>query len=332
MTSSNLLSREELDALLRAFTGVDTDEWEERGVNPKDKGPGHYGFTRQERTLYSQLPMLELIHHRFVPGFAKHLQQEFHPSARVSIEAMKSLKFRDFLKTCNLPTSFHFVRMLPLQGQILVSFDASLVFVLVDNFFGSRAPVPALAGKQEFTLTELRVIGKTLSMLFEDLKDSWLSLLEVQFRPLSTETNPDFVNQIDPDETLLLTTFDIDFDRRGGQLQIGIPLSTLEPVMNRLNSNFQGSPHARDQEWSQQFQGRIQSVQVEIGGTLGSASVPLRDLLDMKPGDFIPLNMPEQAVLDVEGVPLLWGELGIHNGKNAIKIRGTIDHTGIRSK
>ena len=50
------------------------------------------------------------------------------------------------------------------------------------------------------------------------------------------------------------------------------------------------------------------------------ASPRLRDILNMQPGDVIPVDLPEQVLLRANGVPAFTVKLGAHKGKLAFQV------------
>ena len=61
---------------------------------------------------------------------------------------------------------------------------------------------------------------------------------------------------------------------------------------------------------------------MEVSSELGYAELSFKDILKLKPGDVIPLDVAEELTLFAEGVPILKGTFGASNGKNSLKITG----------
>jgi flagellar motor switch protein FliM len=61
-------------------------------------------------------------------------------------------------------------------------------------------------------------------------------------------------------------------------------------------------------------------AEVEISSTLTEATLTIEDLLHVRPGDIIPIELPDQVELNIEDIPLFRGKFGTMNGQNAIKI------------
>ena len=59
---------------------------------------------------------------------------------------------------------------------------------------------------------------------------------------------------------------------------------------------------------------------MELVCNFGTAPVTLRDIVDMRVGDMIPLNVPELLTAAVDGVPVFEGRQGTKNGHYALKV------------
>ena len=64
---------------------------------------------------------------------------------------------------------------------------------------------------------------------------------------------------------------------------------------------------------------------MEISGTIADTEISLRDVFMLRPGDVIPVTMPEQVTLKVDGVSMFNGRFGVHKGHNAVKVVGRFD-------
>ena len=65
---------------------------------------------------------------------------------------------------------------------------------------------------------------------------------------------------------------------------------------------------------------QLHDAEIELSSVLAQRSISLRDLCKLRVGDVIPLEIPRNATLKVEQMPLFSGEFGTHNGRNAIKV------------
>ena len=65
---------------------------------------------------------------------------------------------------------------------------------------------------------------------------------------------------------------------------------------------------------------QLQTANVELRAPLGHATVTLGDIVKMKNGDIIPLNVDQLISASIDGVPVLKCRYGVQNGQYALKV------------
>lgn len=317
--SEAVLSKDELDALLRGVENgeVDTRDDEYRlhdGVaRPVD-------LTAHERIVRGRMPALDMINNRFCRNLRVSLFNFLHRAVDVSFQGVRLTKFADYLQCLALPTSLNMVRVSPLRGNGLLALDAKLVFSLVETYFGGGGRISARLDGREFTAMENRVIQLTLDRCLADLKDAWSPVVAVDFEYLSSEANPQFANIVSPTEVVVASTFLLQLDDIGGELHVTLPYSMIEPIRDLLDARVQSDRDVRDDRWMSSIRSEMERAEVELHATLLETELSLGELLSLKPGDVVPVELPSLVELCAEGVPLFQGRFGVSNGNNAIKI------------
>lgn len=128
---TDLLSQDEIDALLHGVDSVDDVEDE---VESQDVNTASFDFSSQDRIVRGRMPTLELINERFARHMRISLFNMLRKTAEVSINGVQMVKFGEYQNTLYVPTSLNMVRFRPLKGTALVTMEARLVFILVENF------------------------------------------------------------------------------------------------------------------------------------------------------------------------------------------------------
>jgi flagellar motor switch protein FliM len=59
--------------------------------------------------------------------------------------------------------------------------------------------------------------------------------------------------------------------------------------------------------------------------------LPVKDVMELKAGDIIPFDMPDEVTLIAEDIPVFRGEYGMSNGNRAIKIKEVIKLEELKS-
>jgi flagellar motor switch protein FliM len=329
MAGSDLLSQDEIDALLH---GVDNGDVETNTDEVLDPGSARtYDFASQDRIVRGRLPTLEMINERFARYFRTSLFSMLRRSADISVSGVQMLKFSEFVHSLFVPTSLNITRVLPLRGKSLFVLDPKLVFSVVDNFFGGSGRFHTKIEGRDFTPTELRVIQMLLGITYRDLKTAWEPVIDLDFEYVNSEVNPQFANIVSPSEVVVVTTFNVDLEAGGGDFYICLPYSMLEPIRDLLDAGMQSDRGERDERWELAMREEVMGASVEISSILGEATLPLRAVAGLRVGDIIPLDVKDKVEVRAENLPIFRGELGVHNNSYSIKISEWIQRNNVRS-
>ena len=321
MSINDLLSQDEIDALLHGVDDGIVDTTPDETI-PKDE-VRPYDFASQDRIIRGRMPTLEMVNERFARLWRIGLFNLIRRSAELSVRGIELVKFGDYLHSLYVPTNLNLIRFKPLRGTGLVVFEPTLVFTVVDNFFGGDGRYPTRIEGREFTPTEMRVIQLMLRQVFADLKEAWGPVMAVDFDYINSEINPHFANIVSPREYVVVSKFHIELDGGGGDIHVTLPYSMLEPIRELLDAGIQSDRNDDDGSWSKLLREQLDNAEVEMSSILASRRMSLRELANLKVGDILPIDMPPQIPICVEGIPVFTGQFGISKERNAVKITST---------
>jgi flagellar motor switch protein FliM len=319
VSSQEILNQDEIDALIH---GVDNGAV----VTEVESEPGearNYDFATQVRIVRGRMPTLEMINERFARLYRISLFNMLRRTPEISVGAVQMSKFSEYVHSLKVPTNLNMVHIKPLRGTALFIIDPTLVFAVVDNFFGGTGRYAKIEGR-EFTATEYRIIQMLLKAAFIDVKEAWSHVFGVDFEYLNSEINPHFANIVSPTEIVVITTFHIELDGGGGDMHITMPYSMIEPLREMLDAGVQSDRVEHDERWLQSLREEIEDADVELSAWLGNSRISLKELLNLKPGDVISTDFNGKATLLAEDVPIFKGQFGASRGQQAVKLETRI--------
>lgn len=314
--ADDILSQEEVDALLRGVTGEEDtadEEYDASAVRPYDIG-------RQERIVRGRMPTLEILNERFARNLRIALFNFMRRNAEISVGPIKVQKYGDFIRNLVVPTNLNLIQMKPLRGTGLFIFDPDFVFLVVDNLFGSDGRYHVRVEGRDFTPTEQRIIQRLLDVVFEEYQKAWKPVFECEFAYIRSEMNTQFANIATPTEVVVSFTFKIELGAGGGDFHVCLPYSMIEPIRDLLYSSMQADRIEADNLWLSLLRRQVQQAEVDLVAHLGGTEVRLGDVVNLKAGDVISLDIPEAVIAEVDGVPVLECKYGILNGQYALKV------------
>lgn len=314
--ADDILSQEEVDALLRGVTGEEDDG--EDDVDPS--AVRSYDIGRQERIVRGRMPTLEIINERFARNLRIALYNFMRRNAEISVGPIRVQKYSEFIRNLVVPTNLNMIQMKPLRGTGLFIFDPNFVFLVVDNLFGSDGRYHVRVEGRDFTPTEQRIIQRLLDVVFEEYEKAWKPVFECEFSYMRSEMNTQFANIATPTEVVVAYTFKIELGAGGGDFHVCFPYSMIEPIRDMLYSSMQTDRIESDTRWSSLLRKQLHDADVNLVATLGNAQITLGDILNLKTGDVISLDIPEAIIASVDNVPVLECKYGILHGQYALKV------------
>ncbi len=325
MSTADLLSQDEIDALLHGVDEGDVDtRHEDEELNSYARP---YDFNSQERIVRGRMPTLEMVNERFARYFRIALFNFLRRSAEISVSGIQVQKFSEFIQSLFVPTNLNVIRMSPLRGRALIVMEPRLVFTAVDNFFGGGGQFYNKVEGREFTPTEMRIIRLILDMIFKDLAEAWKPVMDIEFEYINSEVNPQFANIVSPSEIVVISTIHVELEGGGGDINIAMPYTMIEPIRELLDAVTSDRGEVDDGRWQEALRGEIIRSEVTLTSKLTEKQMLISEVIELKKGDVIPIDMPESVLLEVENVPVFRGKLGLSDGNYAIEIlnKVTID-------
>ncbi len=315
--NEQILTQDEVDALLQGISG-ESDSLAPEAA--EEGGVRRYDLVSQDRIVRERMPTLDIVAERFAKNIRAGLFGFIRKSPEVAIGPMHVHKYSAFLREIAVPTNFNIVSIKPLRGLGLVVCDPPLVFAVIDTLFGGAGKYPTRIEGRDFSATEQKIIRRLLDVIMADYKRAWEGIYPLELEYVRSEMQPQFANVATAAEMVVSTSFTLEIGEASGQIHFCIPYSTFEPIRDVLYSTMQGGSNAPDRRWVNLMTQQIQSAEVELVAELAQAPATVEQLLALKAGDFIELDLRQAIQAKVAGVPVLDCHYGTSNGKYALKV------------
>lgn len=315
--NQQILSQDEVDALLQGITGE--SQKLEQDDAPKE-GIRDYNLAQQERIVRGRMPTMEIINERFARNIRVGLFNFIRKSPEVSVGGIKVQKYSAFLREIVVPTNFNIMAVRPLRGSGLIVCDPTLVFAVIDALFGGAGKFHTRIEGRDFSATEQRIIRRLVEVISEEYKRSWQGIYPVELDYQRSEMQPQFANVATPSEIVVCCSFTLEIGDTSGTIHFCIPYATLEPIRDVLFSSIQGDSAEPDRRWVKLLTQQIQSAEVDLVAELGHAPATVEQLLALKPGDFIELDLAKIIQAKIDGVPVFEAYYGTSDNKYALRV------------
>ena len=291
------LSQEEIDKLLNAFN---TGELNANDLNetPK-KSVKNYDFARPSKFSKDHLRTLEIIFENYGRLLSTNLPAYLRKNVQVEVMNAEANTYSEFANALSNPVLLGVVNFAPLEGNVIIELATNLGFAMVDRMLGGGGN--PLVKPRDFTEIELIIIERILEICTNLMVDPWESVVAIEPHLERIETNSQFAQFISPSEMTAIVTLNIKVGSVEGLMNMCIPFSCVEPVIDKLNTKYWYSSMKQSEAGSYQenIEAIIDRAQIPVRAMLGRSSISVNDFMNIQIGDIIKLDTKVEDELEV---------------------------------
>jgi len=318
MSTREVLSESELDALMDSVSSGDVDI--DEGGSEQNSQP--FDFSTRKQVLLAQMPALETLNEKHSLAFTQTIRELFKVPVEVEIGDIQLTKLDEAIGRISEPSGINVLNIAPLRGASFVVLPGDLLSFFVDGYFGGT---PGNAAREQLTRinltpTERRINDLLLEKFLHTLVAAWVDKIALSTEIASFETNPDFVQVGSPGEQALLFPFVIQVGEWKSAIDWIVPYAAFEPLRPKLGSPAVSSTIEPGNNWEGFFRRELLSIELEVQGVFTTRNVSIAEVLSLKQGSIVPLKMPSEVSVWIEGQLISNGEHGALNGNKSIKV------------
>lgn len=321
---SDVLSQSEIDELLVAMSRGDVR------VDQLLAGGRHvrpFDFMRPSKFSKETLRTVELMHETFCRAVQTQLSGVVRTPVGIEVVSADQVTYREFLNSIPTPSLLSIVTMEPFEGNAVMEVNLPLALSIIDRLVGG--PGTQRSKARELTEIEQALLANVTDILLGAFTEAWSTVVEVHFRLVGTEMDPQFAEVVTPSEMVVLIGFEVRIGEAVGTISLCVPYLVLEPAMDKLttrgyfsNQSDTSTPESRDGVAEQ-----IGSVMVPVAVELGAAELSVEELLALEVGDVIPLaiGVGTDATLRVGTRGAFQAQPGVRGRRVAVQITSPIE-------
>lgn len=322
MESNDVLTEQELDALRETIS----EEGIEGGSALSHKDCELVDFASRQHMLLAQMPALEALNERQADALGQILADAYKLPAMVESGKVSMQPAPDVFRNVVEPAGISLFGLAPLNGVCALVLPGDFLSFLVHTYFGggSSAAGGRTAGK-ELTPTERRINDTFCERFLGSVAEVWKDKIALTPSVRRVEQSGEHLQMGADDDLILRFSFVVKVMDSEFTLDWLMPYAMLEPLRPRLGVVQPDLLPSASADWERHFRDALQSVNLEITGAFFTRTVSIADVLTFREGGIVPIQMPEEVTVMIEGVPFSMGEHGVINGKKSIKIKDLFD-------
>lgn len=216
--------------------------------------------------------------------------------------------------------SLNIYRLHPLKGSIMVRFESAMVSAIVDRFYGGSGG-KLRDDRTEFTPSEERVIARLSNGIMDALVASWGELLNMEYALIGRETDPQALTFAESTDQMVVQNFQVRLSKdEEWPIELMLPMVALRQIEPLLLNGGSDEVRLPDPLWRGRLAQQMQNIRLPARTVLARPSLNLDELLALKPGDVIPVNITRNLPLIVDNRVVAHGTIGEQNGRAAFRV------------
>lgn len=319
--ADEVLSQNEIDALLSAITSGEMDA-EELKKEEKERKVRVYDFKRALRFSKDQIRGIARIHENYARLLTTFFSAQLRTYVDISVASVDQIPYEEFIRSIPEMTVLNVYSVAPLEGRILMEVNPSIAYGLLDRLLGGQGN----SVNKIDNLTEIE--SMLISQLFEKassyLEEAWSSLIEIESVLEDFEVNPQFLQMVSPNETVVVVSLNTEINDTSGMINICIPHIVLEPIISKLSVHYwmQTNKKKRDPEAYENIEKNLQLANVQVRAILGETKININEFLNLKKNDVIALNqgIEKPLILAINNEEKFYAQAGKSKNKLSVQV------------
>jgi flagellar motor switch protein FliM len=243
-------------------------------------------------------------------------------SCQVEVINSEAVSFSEFSNALSNPILLGIMDLYPLKGNVLMDLSVKIGFSIIDRLLGGKGET--LDKERDFSEIELAIIEKIMVICVDLLVEPWENVVGLEPRLEKIETNSQFAQVISPTEIIALLTLNLRIGNVEGLVNICIPYTCVEPIIDKLNTKFWFSSMTESNEevYRDIIEKRIAQAQIPVKAILGKSIITVNDFINLQVGDIIKLDkkITEDIEVKVGDIEKFTAKAGLFEKKNAVQI------------
>src|SRR5690606_8094095 len=236
---------------------------------------------------------------------------------------IEQLTYSEFIHSLPNPTCFNLLQAEQLNGQVCLEISPLIVYPIIDRLLGG-SNADLFIPQRPMTQIERRLIQRITDRCTHHLSESWSAITPLTFSLEDSESNPQLVQIVPPNETVVVVGFELKLGNRAGTMSLCIPYNVIEPIMGVLAAQnwFSYQKTGSQDDHIRTLTRNVHGARVEARGVLAETTIKLSELLSLQVGDLITTekDSSRDVMLQVEGRNKFRGQIGQFRGNRAIRI------------
>lgn len=280
-----------------------------------------YDFRQPKLFSKEIMRTLRTLHDVLARNLSRVFSSALRQKVDVHMHKIDQISTSDFLQNLASPTAIYLLNVKQLGGEMITVIPPEFCIHLIERQSGGKGG--ELNERRTLTTIEEKIISRIMRAVNNEIIVAWEPYMDFSIDSATYESKPENIHLMSVDPTIV-AKFEIDLGINKVEIQISYPYSLLKEAMNEsiLKKGSQAKTEKLSPEALDSYKRTLLNAAVRIQPLLGTTRLSVKDILELKEGDTVPLNQRTDKPLTVRvnQVEKMKAFPGLVQGRKAIKV------------
>jgi len=260
-------------------------------------GPTAYDFRRPIKLSREHIRTLQIAFETYARSCGTLLTTRLRVVSSVSLVSIEQLNYDEYVSSLGNPTVIAVVVLDPLAGTVLMEMSTSAVMTAIDHMLGGPGgPQP----ERPLTEVEMPLLRGLLERMLGELRYGFEQLVAITPKLKEIEYNAQFLRAHQPGDALVVASFEMKIGSEECLATLCLPFNTILPVLEKQETVVLTPAErlVRDSALRNLTAG-LSAAPIDVAVRFHPIRMRTDDIVDLRPGDVVPLSHSTGAPLDV---------------------------------
>ena len=287
----------------------------------KSSGPEPYDFRRPTKLAREHVRTLQIAYETFGRQYATLLTTSLRVVSQVTLVSIEQLTYDEYISSLSSPTIVAMFTIDPLPGTAILEFSLSTAMAYIDHMLGGPGgPQP----QRPLSDIETPLLHGLIERGLGELRYAFESIVAVRPQMTGIEYNPQFAQAGAASDAVIVASFDMRVGTEECVATVCMPFNSIFPKLQSERSDAvltEGQRNAREIAYRNVLAG-LEGAPIEVAVRFQSVRMHPADLINLRPGDVVPLAHPTTTPLAVTTADVTFAHAvpGVHGNRLACLI------------
>ncbi|WP_246056028.1 flagellar motor switch protein FliM [Alteribacter natronophilus] len=293
----------------------------------KERKVRNYDFKRALRFSKDQVRGLTRVHENFARLLTTQLSAQLRTFVEIHVSRVDQIPYEDFIRSLPEKTILTVFEPVPLEGRMLMEVNLPIAYSMLDRLLGGSGE--EASESEGLTEIETKIMTRIISRALNAFREAWHSVEPFQPEMNELEQNPQFIQLVSPNETVVVISLEATIGEVTGPINLCLPYVVIEHLLPKLSVHMwmQTKQKERPLHEEDSIRETIKNAALDITVELGKTDVTVQELLNLQKGDVVRLGsrVTDPLLVNVESELRFKAQPGKQKQKLAVQITEEVE-------